>query len=126
MKITPTTFADFFRLGSLPGTPRRIFLRKEYDKYEKQFLKLAGFYRKHFLKQTGVVVVSGSLGKTSTRQAVALALNCPDRNFSYYNGRASVPANLMRLQRGDRHGVIEVSIGPPGKMQARSKMLRPD
>ncbi len=126
MKITPKTIADFFRLGSLPGTPRRIFLRKEYDKHEKRFLKLGSFYRKHFLSKTRIVVVIGSLGKTSTRQAVALALNCPDRNFSYYNGRASVPANLMRLRRGDRHGVIEVSIGPPGKMEARAKMLRPD
>jgi len=126
MKITPKTIADFFRLGSLPGDPRGVFLRHEYDKHEPRFRKLAAFYRQHFLSRTRIVTVIGSLGKTSTRQAVALALNCPDRNFSHYNARASVPGNLLRLRRRDRHGVIEVSVGMPGKMEARARMIRPD
>src|SRR5580698_9474389 len=110
MKITPKTIADFYRLGSLPGA-RRLFLRREYDQQEQRFRKIAGFYRKFFLSQTRIVTVIGSLGKSSARQVIAAALDCPDRNFSYYNSRSSVPGNLMRLRRGDRHGVIEVSVG---------------
>jgi UDP-N-acetylmuramoyl-tripeptide--D-alanyl-D-alanine ligase len=125
MKITPRTMVDLWRLGALPGA-RRLFLRKEYDKQEKRLRKLATFYRKHFLSRTRIVAVIGSLGKSTARQVVAAALDCPDRNFSYYNARSSVPGNLLRVRRGDRHGVIEVSIGLPGIMEARAKMIRPD
>ncbi len=117
--------ADLVRLGSLPGA-RRIFLRIEYDKQGKRFKKWASFYRRHFLKQTRIVAVVGSLGKTTTRQAVALALNCPDRNFSYSNYGSSLSSNLLRIQRRDKYGVLEAGIAGPGYMAGYSEMIRPD
>ncbi len=117
--------ADLWKLGALPGG-RQIFLRREYEKHEKRLRKLAAFYRKHFLSRTRIVAVIGSLGKTTARQVIAAALDCPNRNFFYYNAGSSVPGNLLRLRRGDRHGVLEVSVGAVGKMEARAKMICPD
>jgi UDP-N-acetylmuramoyl-tripeptide--D-alanyl-D-alanine ligase len=125
MKITPKTIADLYRLGSLPGA-RRTFLRREYDKYDKYLQKLAGFYRKHFLKRTRMIAVVGSLGKTTTRQAISAALDCPDRNFSYSNYGASLAGNLLRVGRRDQSAVLEAGISGPGEMAAYAEMIRPD
>ncbi|HTR41458.1 MAG TPA: Mur ligase family protein [Pseudomonadales bacterium] len=125
MKITPKSIADLYRLGALPGA-RRIFLRSEYDKQEKRLKKWAGFYRRHFLKQTRIVAVVGSLGKTTTRQAVALALNCPAQNFSYSNYGSNLAGNLLRVQRRDKYAVLEAGIGGPGRMAGYAEMIRPD
>ena len=117
--------ADLIRLGSLPDA-RRIFLRIEYDKQGKRLRKWAGFYRRHFLKQTRIVAVVGSLGKTTTRQAVALALNCPDRNFSYSNYGSSLAGNLLRIHRRDQYAALEAGIAGPGYMAGYAEMIRPD
>jgi UDP-N-acetylmuramoyl-tripeptide--D-alanyl-D-alanine ligase len=117
--------ADLVRLGSLPGA-RRIFLRIEYDKQGKRLKKWASFYRSHFLKQTRIVAVVGSLGKTTTRQAIALALNCPDRNFSYSNYGSSLAGNLLRIPRRDKYAVLEAGIAGPGYMAGYAEMIRPE
>jgi UDP-N-acetylmuramoyl-tripeptide--D-alanyl-D-alanine ligase len=125
MKINRKIVADFFKLGSLPGG-RRIFLRHEYDRWGNRLRKLAGFYRKHFLTRTRIVAVVGSLGKTTTRHAVASALDCPDRNFSYSNYGSSLAGNLLRVRRRDNYAVLEAGIATPGQMAGYAKMIRPD
>jgi len=125
VKINRKSVADFFKLGSFPGA-RRIFLRIEYDKQGKLFKKWARLHRRYFLKQTRIIAVVGSLGKTSTRQAVALALNCPDRNFSYSNYGSSLAGNLLRIQRRDKYAVLEAGIAGPGYMASYAEMIRPN
>jgi UDP-N-acetylmuramoyl-tripeptide--D-alanyl-D-alanine ligase len=117
--------ADLWKLGALPGA-RRIFLRREYDKYDNGLLKLAGFYRKHFLSRTRIAAVVGSLGKTTTCQAISAALDCPDRNFSYSNYGANLAGNLLRVRRRDKYVVLEAGISGPGKMASYAEMIRPD
>ena len=125
MKITPGTMADLWKLGALPGA-RRIFLRREYDQQEKRLRKLASFYRKHFLSRTRIVAVIGSLGKSTARQVVAAALDCPDRNFSYSNYGANLAGNLLRVRRRDKYAVLEAGISGPGQMASYAEMIRPD
>jgi UDP-N-acetylmuramyl pentapeptide synthase len=125
VKINRKNVADFFKLGSLPGA-RRIFLRWEYDDWQKPLKKWARFHRKYFLTRTRIVAVVGSLGKTTTRQAVALALNCPDRNFSYSNYGSSLAGNLLRVQRRDKYAVLEAGIAGPGYMAGYAEMIRPN
>jgi UDP-N-acetylmuramoyl-tripeptide--D-alanyl-D-alanine ligase len=125
MKITPKSIADFYRLGSLSGA-RRVLLRSEFDKQEKRLKKLASFYRRHFLKQTRIVAIVGSLGKTTTRLVLATALDCPDRNFSYSNYGANLAGNLLRVRRGDKYAVLEAGISRPGQMGGYADMIRPD
>jgi UDP-N-acetylmuramyl pentapeptide synthase len=88
--------------------------------------RLAGAYRRRTVRQTRVVAVVGSYGKTTTARAVAAALGRPpeptvNRNFSSYLAEA-----VLRIRPGDRHAVIEVGIGHPGEMERYARLLRPD
>jgi UDP-N-acetylmuramoyl-tripeptide--D-alanyl-D-alanine ligase len=125
MKITPRTIADFYRLGSLPGA-RRILLRREYDKQEKRLRKLARYYRKLFLKRTRIVAVIGSLGKTTSRQAIEAVLDCPDRSFCSSNYGSNLAGNLLRVRWRDKYAALEAGISGPGQMGGYAKMIRPN
>jgi UDP-N-acetylmuramyl pentapeptide synthase len=116
---------DFFRLvRGLPGG-HKIFLRKEYDRLGRWLRMLARIHRRR-LTHTRLVVVVGSLGKTTTMRALEAALNCPDRKVSYSNYGSSLAANLLNIRPGDRHAVLEVGINGPGRMAPNAKMIRPD
>jgi UDP-N-acetylmuramoyl-tripeptide--D-alanyl-D-alanine ligase len=70
--------------------------------------------------------VVGSLGKTTARHAVATALDCSDRHFSYSNYGFSLAENLLRVRPRDRFAVIEAGIAGPGRMASYGRMIRPD
>jgi UDP-N-acetylmuramoyl-tripeptide--D-alanyl-D-alanine ligase len=117
---------DFLRLLALGPLARQIFLRKEREKFARPLRWLAKFYRRVFLARTRLVVVVGSLGKTTTRRALHAALRCPERGFSYSNYGATLAANLLRVRPWDHHAAIEAGIGGPGWMRVYSWFLRPD
>src|SRR6185295_7887271 len=87
---------------------------------------LARFYRQTFLRPTRIVVVVGSLGKTTTKRALDAALDCPDRDFAFSNYGSSLAGNLLRVRRGDPHAVLEVGVGGPGPMAPYARMIRPN
>ena len=125
MRFDRKTVADFLQLRQLAGG-RRIFLRHEYDKWYAILKWLAGIYRRTFLSRVPIVVVIGSLGKTTTRRALQLALACPERPFSYSNYGSSLAENLLRIHRLDACGVLEVGVAGPGRMQPYANMIRPN
>jgi len=116
---------DLLKLGRLPGG-YRIFLRRNYDRLGPSLRRVAAFHRHTFLTRTRIVVVVGSLGKTTTRRALQAALACPERNFSYSNYGSSLAENVLRVRRQDAHAVLEVGVAGPGHMQPYADMLRPD
>jgi len=88
--------------------------------------KIAGAYRRLLLRRPRLVVVIGSLGKTTTKAAITTALDCPDRGFSYSNYGSSLAENLLRVRPWDRRAVLEVGIAGPGHMAGYARMIRPD
>lgn len=103
-----------------------IFLRREQEKLGGVLRLLARFHRRMRIADTRVIVVVGSLGKTTTRRALHAALACPERGFSYSNYGSSLAANLLRVRPRDRHAVIEAGISAPGYMAGYARMLQPD
>jgi len=125
MEAVPAA-VDLIRLvRDVRGAPR-VFLREEYDRIGGRLLALAGWYRRRWLRNTRLVAVVGSLGKTTTTGALRLALACPDRGFSYSNYGASLAENLLRVRPGDARAVLEVGISRPGPMAGYARRLRPD
>ena len=118
-------FADLLQLRALPGG-YRIFLRPWYDRLNPMLRQIAGLHRRFFLTRTRIVVVVGSLGKTTTRRTLHAALDCSQRNFSFSNYGSCLSENLLRLRPRDRHGVLEVGVSGPGNMQPHADMIRPD
>ena len=88
--------------------------------------RLASLYRRTLVRNTRVVAVVGSFGKTTTKRALLTALgrDVHQRSGSYiWNFKALA---VLRIRPCDRHVVIEVGIDGPGQMAAFARVIRPD
>lgn len=91
------------------------------------FLKIANMHRNNF--EGKVVGVTGSCGKTSTKDALQLLLGpdtclATDGNF---NNLLGVPLTLLRLDHSlHRQAVVEAGINQVGEMAKLTKTISPD
>ena len=87
---------------------------------------MASFYRRKVVHGTRIAVVIGSLGKTTTARAISAALNLSLSEVQGWNGRGFLARALLRIQRGQRHAVIEAGVSRPGRMRRYRRLLQPD
>lgn len=75
------------------------------------------------------VGITGSVGKTTTREMIAAAINMGKKCFQTYgneNSQVGVPLTLARLKSGYDAAAIEMGISDPGQMDILSSIVRPD
>ncbi len=77
-----------------------------------------------------VIGVTGSVGKTGTKEALAAALDRahPNRvhwSVKSYNNHTGVPLSLARMPRETRFGVFEMGMNHAGELTALTGMVRP-
>lgn len=75
-----------------------------------------------------VVAITGSVGKTSLKSAVAEILSHQgDTASSYgsYNNHIGVPLSLARMPAGTRYGVFELGMNHAGELHALTALVRP-
>jgi len=118
-------FIDFFKICRLKNGPQ-IFFRNQYDRLFSVLIKLARLYRRTLISRTKVIVVVGSLGKTTTTRAISAALGGKNRQVSYSNYGSSLAVNMLAIRPWDKFGVIEAGISRPGMMEANAYLTRPD
>lgn len=93
------------------------------------FQRIAAAHRRAF---PGVVIgVSGSAGKTSTKELLALLLSAAPGDVlatqGNLNNHLGVPLTLTRLDpAAHKFAVIEAGIGGPGEMRVLADMIAPD
>lgn len=88
--------------------------------------RLASLYRRTLVRNTRVVAVVGSFGKTTTKRALLTALgrDVHQRSGSYiWNFKAR---EVLSIRPGDNHAVIEVGIDGPGQMATFARIIRPN
>ncbi|MEP9349543.1 UDP-N-acetylmuramoylalanyl-D-glutamyl-2,6-diaminopimelate--D-alanyl-D-alanine ligase [Xanthobacter sp. KR7-225] len=76
----------------------------------------------------GIVAVTGSVGKTTTKEALRLALAADGQTHASaasYNNHWGVPLSLARLPPEARYGVFEIGMNHPGEITPLVKMVRP-
>ncbi len=76
-----------------------------------------------------VIAVTGSVGKTSTKEALRLGLARDGRvhaSVASYNNHWGVPLTLARFPAQADFGVFEVGMNHPGEIEPLSRMIRPD
>lgn len=76
-----------------------------------------------------VVGVTGSVGKTTTREMISHALAaCTDvyHTEGNLNSQVGVPITLFRMRDDAKVSVIEMGISEPGQMDILSGLVRPD
>jgi UDP-N-acetylmuramyl pentapeptide synthase len=90
------------------------------------FSRLAGAYRLSIARDTRVVAVVGSFGKTTTTRAVVAALGRRSGRAVGRNHSSYLAAGVLRIRPNDAHAVFEVGIERPGEMARYARLLRPD
>ena len=78
--------------------------------------------------QGSVVAVTGSVGKTGTKEMLRLALSEVGRTHSpvgSFNNQWGVPLTLARMPADTRFGVFEIGMNHSGEIRPLVKMVRP-
>jgi UDP-N-acetylmuramoyl-tripeptide--D-alanyl-D-alanine ligase len=80
--------------------------------------------------QGKVVGVTGSAGKTGTKEALYAALDRSSRGKAHrsvksYNNHVGVPLSLARMPRDTQFGVFEMGMNHAGEMRELTKLVRP-
>jgi UDP-N-acetylmuramoyl-tripeptide--D-alanyl-D-alanine ligase len=76
-----------------------------------------------------VIGVTGSVGKTGTKEALKRALERQAPAFASagsLNNQWGVPLSLSRMPRETRYGIFEMGMNHPGEIDALSRIVRPD
>jgi len=78
--------------------------------------------------QAQVIAVTGSVGKTGTKEALQLALS-PDGethvSVASYNNHWGVPLSLARCPQGAKYAVFEIGMNHAGEITPLTKLVRP-
>jgi UDP-N-acetylmuramoyl-tripeptide--D-alanyl-D-alanine ligase len=91
-------------------------------------MERAGMARRAAL-QAGVVAVTGSVGKTGTKEALRLTLSRQGKTHApvaSYNNHWGVPLTLCRTPDDVRFGVYEIGMSNPGEILPLARMVQPD
>jgi UDP-N-acetylmuramoyl-tripeptide--D-alanyl-D-alanine ligase len=77
-----------------------------------------------------VIGVTGSVGKTGTKEALFAALDRADPGFAHrsvksYNNHTGVPLSLARMPASARFGVFEMGMNHAGELAQLTRLVRP-
>lgn len=89
--------------------------------------KIAKYYRS--ILDIQVVGISGSMGKTSTKEMVAAVLAQKYRVLKTegnYNNEIGLPLTIFRIEAAHQVAVLEMGISEPGEMSRLAQVARPD
>ncbi len=76
-----------------------------------------------------VLAVTGSVGKTGTKETLKIALCTQGETFASpasFNNEWGVPLSLAALPREARYGVFELGMNHPGEIAPLARLVRPD
>lgn len=77
-----------------------------------------------------IIGVTGSAGKTGTKEALYHALDRAARGSAHrsvksYNNHTGVPLSLARMPRDTRYGIFEMGMNHAGELAALTRLVRP-
>ena len=82
-------------------------------------------------RMSGTVIgVTGSVGKTSTKEALFMALDryargAVHRSVKSYNNHTGVPLSLARMPRDSEYAVLEMGMNHAGEIAQLTRLVRP-
>ncbi len=97
------------------------------DDTVEAFLKIAGAYRDFY--NVKLVAVTGSVGKTSTKEVVYGVLSKLGKtlkNEGNLNNEIGVPMTLQKLDESYKYAVIEMGMDDLGQIDRLAKVCKPD
>ncbi|MEM8605432.1 MAG: UDP-N-acetylmuramoyl-tripeptide--D-alanyl-D-alanine ligase [Cyanobacteria bacterium P01_H01_bin.121] len=97
------------------------------DDTQVAYQKLGYWWRKQL--DAKIVAVTGSVGKTTTKELIAACLATQAavlKTQANYNNEIGVPKTLLQLKPEHRFGVIEMGMRGPGEIALLSQIACPD
>lgn len=88
---------------------------------------IGSYYRKRL--SIPLIGVTGSVGKTTTREMIAAALSADFRVFKTpgnHNSQVGVPITLSEIRKEDEIGVLELGMSMPGELTKIAKIAMVD
>ena len=95
---------------------------------KKAFLKFASYYR-HSIEDLLVIGLTGSVGKTTTKEMVACVLAEKGETLKTegnLNNEIGVPKTLFRLEKTTKNAVIEMGMDGAGQISVLTNCAKPD
>ena len=89
--------------------------------------QIAAFYREQL--DIPVVGITGSVGKTSTKEMIAAALSTKFnvlKTQGNFNNEIGLPLTILRIRKEHQVAVVEMGISDFGEMQRLSSIAKPD
>ena len=86
--------------------------------------------RARVLPEAVIIGVTGSVGKTSVKEAIFAALDRASRGHAHrsvksYNNHVGVPLSLARMPAHTRFGIFEMGMNHAGEIDALTRQVRP-
>lgn len=128
---------EFIRSAFENGAYATLTERNEFDSNLGVYIKvkntreafqhLAAYYREKF--NIPIIAVTGSVGKTSTKEMIAAALFKYGRIMKTkgnLNSQLGVPMTIFQLDKNHDAAVVEMGISEPGEMDRISDVVKPN
>lgn len=128
--VVRNDFASFGPLAETAGAVPRDAMLIRVDDPVAALGRLALYYRRTVLAGSATVVaVTGSVGKTTTKQMVAHVLASRWKGSASpksYNNAVGVPLTLLSVEPSDSFVVCEVGMNAPGEIAALARLIEPE
>ena len=92
-------------------------------------LRASAWLWRRLMVRTTVIAITGSVGKTTTKECLAAILSAHGptlKTLNNENDLIGVPRTLLRMRPWHRMAVIEIGTGEPGMMRRNARLVRPD
>lgn len=84
--------------------------------------------KRDFLKEVKYVAVTGSAGKTTSKEMISAILTGVGKTFrnpGNYNNLIGLPLSLLMVRKDDRYAVLEIGSNQPGEVALLTKICLP-
>ena len=113
---------------SLNITKDNLNIIKVDDVY-KSLILLSKASRKRINNSKNIIAITGSSGKTSTKEMLGHALSTIESTYinpDSYNNHVGVPYSLANMPRNTNYGIFELGMNNLNEISILSKLVKPD
>lgn len=106
----------------------RIYFRLTTWRFRRKVLRLRAVIWRRMLYRTTFIAITGSIGKTTTKECLGAILAKKHRTAKTKynrNGARGVPRTLLSIKRKHRFAVMEVGTERSGQIAASAALVRP-
>jgi UDP-N-acetylmuramoyl-tripeptide--D-alanyl-D-alanine ligase len=103
-------------------------MRNRILRYHWSLLYAVAYLWRCLLFRTTFIAVTGSVGKTTTKECIAVVLSArfsTVKTLRNQNDRYGVPRTMFRVRPWHRFAVLEVGSDQPGLMRTHARLVRP-